>query len=178
MVSKNAQVAEPQHADIEQRLQELPVEIVKNFRTVADVEAYFASLGTEMSTGDEISDGYEVLDNKDRLLDTPLIVIDWREVWSNENASYFHTIRVLTLSGERYRISDGSTGISDQLREITKVRLNEGNKVPNAGLIVRAGLTKSEYWVHKDEGRALSNQEAEALPADKKRKAATYYLNL
>lgn len=177
MVAKSREVAEPQGNEIS-RLTELPLADVQNLHTLEDIERYFAAQGVELSAGEEISDGFEKLENKDRLIGTPIILIDWRELWSDENAGYFHTIRLMTAAGEKYRISDGSTGISAQLREITEVRTNDPRKLPNAGLIVKDGLTKSEYWVSKDGGRALTSQEAESLPADQKRKAATYYLSL
>ena len=177
MVSKNADQTEAKGTDIAVRT-ELPLDVVQTFNTPADVQAYFQAQGLTISTGDEISDGFERLENKDRLVSVPIILIDWNVFYSQEYQNEAYTIRLMTSTGEKFRIADGSTGIKAQLDEITVKRLANGEKFPNGGLMVKDGLTKSEYWVSKETGKALSNAEAEAMPASERRMAATYYLAL
>jgi hypothetical protein len=159
-------------------LDQIPLEVVKSFENIADVQEYFASLGVEISSGEEITDGYEKLENKDRLLDTPIVLIDWSEFQSKEYGATATSVRIMTFAGEKFRIADGSTGIFRQLEEISNVRVKAGHKTPTQGLIVRGGLRKSEYWVSTVDGRALTEEEAEQTPKELKKKATTYYLNL
>lgn len=177
MVSKNAPEKVTQRADVAVRT-ELPLDVVQSFRTPEDIQNYFASQGFVLSFGEEISDGYERLENKERLVSQPFIIIDWNVFWSEEYQNEAVTIRLMTNTGEKFRIADGSTGIKAQLDEVTKVRQGQTDKLPNAGLVVKEGLTKSEYWVSKADGRAMSQREAEETPAELKRKATTYYLSL
>lgn len=159
-------------------LDQIPLDVVKSFNSPADVEAYFQSLGIELSSGEEITDGYEKLENKDRLLDTPIVLIDWTDFQSKEYGATAKSVRLMTFAGEKFRIADGSTGLFKQLDEITNVRLKQGHKTPTQGLIVRGGLRKSEYWVSTADGRAMTEEEAEQTPKELKKKATTYYLNL
>jgi hypothetical protein len=177
MVSKNAEVAKPQQAEM-QAYTELPREVISALNTFEDVQNFFESQGFTISSGEEISDGFERLENKDVLIGQTLVLIDWNRFWSEQYQQHAFTMRILTAQGAKYRIADGSTGIAKQLMEITEARANDPTKFPNGGLLVKDGLRKSEYWVSKQDNRALSAQEAEATPADQKRKAVTYYLNV
>jgi hypothetical protein len=155
---------------------ELPLTVVQSFTSFDDVENYFASQGIALSSGEEISDGFESTADKDQFINTSLVLIDWHLFESSEFGGQAMTIRAMTLLGGKYRISDGSTGIMQQLMELTEVRLKQNHPSPNAGLIVRGGLSKSVFWVSTDTGKAISEADAEKLPKDKKKKASTYYL--
>lgn len=155
---------------------ELPLAAVQSFRTVDDVEAFFKDQGIALGSGEEISDGFETIQDKDRLINTTFVIIDWNKVSSSDFGQDFMTIRLMTLAGEKFRISDGSTGIAQQLSDITEVRLAQSHPAPNAGVIVKGGLSKSEYWVSEADGKAMSEAEAEATPRELKKKASTYYL--
>lgn len=177
MVSRNAPAPEATpSAEVAVR-SELPVEIVRSFHTVADVEAFFQDQGIELGSGEEISDGFESTKDKDRFINTTFVIIDWNKFTSTDfGSAEVMTIRLMTLAGEKYRISDGSTGIAQQLADITAVRLKGNHPAPNAGVIVKGGLSKSEYWVSEADGKAMTEAEAEATPKDLKKKASTYYL--
>lgn len=176
MVSRNTP-AQPETPSAEVAVRsELPVEVVRSFHTVADVEAFFQDQGIELGAGEEISDGFETTQDKDKLINTTFVIIDWNKVASADFGQDFLTIRLMTLMGEKYRISDGSTGIAQQLADITAVRLKGNHPAPNAGVIVKGGLSKSEYWVSVADGKAMSEAEAEATPKDLKKKASTFYL--
>lgn len=174
MVSRES--APKQSAEVAPVMNELPLSVVNSFKGVEDVEQFFAAQGITLSAGEEISDGFETVTDKDRFLKTSFVVIDWKKFYSSEFGQDAMTIRIMTLAGEKYRLSDGSTGIMKQLEEITEVRLAAGHAAPNAGLICKDGLTKSEYWVSTIDGKAIPTIEAEKLPASAKRKASTYYL--
>lgn len=178
MVARNTPAkTEDPAVEVYTRRNELPVSVVQSFHTVADVEAFFADQGIELSSGEEISDGFESTKDKDKLINTTFVIIDWNLFTSSDfGGADVMTIRLMTLAGEKYRISDGSTGIAQQLTDITKVRMDAKHPAPNAGLIVKGGLSKSEYWVSEADGKAMSDAEAEATPKDLKKKASTYYL--
>jgi hypothetical protein len=155
------------------------LEYAKSFNNIADVQQYFASLGVELTAGeDELGDGYERTDNKDRFCDTPLVLVDWTVFMSSEFNQPASSIRIMTFAGEKFRISDGSTGIHKQLEELTAVRVRQGRPTPRQGLILKGGLRKSEYWISVVDGLPLNAQEAEETPLELRRKAKTYYLNV
>lgn len=175
MVSKK-DVAERPDADVAMRAAELSLNVVQSFSTPDDIERYFQAQGLELSYGQEISDGYEILENKDRLISTTFIIVDWHKFDSAEFNQEATTVRLMTMTGEKLRISDGSTGIHAQLDEIYRARVDAGHPMPNAGVVVKNGLTKSEYWVSIADGKAMTQKEAEETPADLRKKAKTYYL--
>lgn len=176
MVAKTP--AQAQETAVGTRSDLVPLDVLREIKTPADLEAYLvAASGVELSYGEEISDGFDVLENKDRLIDVPLILVDWNMFESKDFGGKVLTIRLMTLTGERYRISDGSTGIMAQLLEVSNIRVKEGHKTPMQGLGVRNGLRKSSYWVSVADGKAMSEAEAEKTPKELKKKAETFYLN-
>lgn len=153
---------------------EIPEEVVKGFTSFDDARAYFQSEGIEVSTGLEISDGFVLLDEgeKTRFVGQPLLFIDWR-FYDGEFGEAV-TFRFMAADGGRFRGNDGSTGIKDQLKEITAIREKEGHKAPTQALAVRKGFQESTYYVHKDDGHVI--ERGENVPDEKKRKASTFYL--
>lgn len=168
----------PPAAAVAVRYQPLDLALVQDLTTPDALERFFTEQTGELSFGDEIADGYEKLENKDILLARPFIVVDWTYFTSAEYGTEVLTVRVMTMQGEKYRLSDGSTGIMGQLEEVTRVRAKNGHAYPNAGLGVKNGLRKSSFWVSVETGRAITDEEADKLPKDKKKRAATYYLDL
>lgn len=121
-------------------------------------------LGAEIyDASTEIGDGFDMLENKDKLLENAFVAVSWSFSESadfrdeNGNPSKFVVMRVVTSRGEKFIITDGSTGICRQMLNFTA----RTGKL--SGLVVKGGLRKSTY---KTEIRG------EVTPG------VTYYLNV
>lgn len=118
-------------------------------------------------TIESISDygtGFAVVD-KSRLVQVPFIIVEWRFNKSLMSDDGFVSAAVVTKNGDKWVINDGSTGIRQQLQAVTRRRLANKSASPQAGLMVPAGLTRSDYDV-PDPAR-----EGKTMPA------TTYYLS-
>jgi len=157
----------------------VPLDIARDLKSIADVELYFRSEGIDASDGSEITDGFAKLDNKERLVSVPLLVVDWAYFNSNEYAgAEVATIRLMTQPGEKFRISDGSTGLYRQLKDIEARRIEVGHQHPTQDLYVRQGLRVSRYWISTATGMTMTQQQADETPTGEKKAAATYYFDL
>jgi hypothetical protein len=123
----------------------------------------FDDLATAMAennvTGVDVSDfgtGYAVLEDKGRLVGVEFAILDWR--FSVGDFGDMVTCYVLTKSGEKWIVNDGSTGIREQMAAI-QTRMG-GRKAP---IRCPKGLTVSEYTYEDAKGE--------------KRPAKTYYLS-
>jgi hypothetical protein len=98
-----------------------------------------APLGTEnISSADAtLGDGFAVIDNKDRLIDVPFLLINWQESLGDHGP--FTIARGVTRDGFKFVMTDGSTGIHEQLQAYT------GKTGKSAGLLCRHGLRRSDY---------------------------------
>jgi hypothetical protein len=113
--------------------------------TVEAVEAFLAANDIALESVTDYGSGFAVIADKDTLLKTPLVLLGWQFRQSKEYGSEFVTAYVMTKTGERGILVDGSTGICRQLREITDTRIGRG--MPNAqqGLSAPGGLRRSDY---------------------------------
>lgn len=105
------------------------------------------SIGATISeASEELADEYPLIE-KDRLVNVECLFLTWN-ISSPQNESFgspYMVVRGITRSGKRFRFVDGSTGICKTLISFTEKRINEGAKVPNAGLHLARGLRVSEY---------------------------------
>jgi hypothetical protein len=99
----------------------------------------------------ELGNGFSIADDKvkDRLIGVPLAFLSWNfnagdYGSADDGSNVFVSAMVVTQAGEKFIINDGSTGICKQLQEYT----NRTSKTQN--LVVRHGLRKSEYRIHKE----------------------------
>ena len=121
------------------------------------------------STTDVVVDEFPEID-KAALVGRECIFLTW-QLSRPESESFgqpFVVVRGITRDGQRFRFSDGSTGLFKQLVKITEKRIETNSRTPNAGLHVVYGLTASNYKVpHPDEKKA-----SQGVTID----ATTYYL--
>lgn len=97
------------------------------------------ALGGQVAEAENlIGDGFSKLDNKDRLLGVPFILVNWGFNEEGEFGEFMYA-RLVTKDGQKYRISDGSTGLATELKTLTERTGLTG------GLQVKNGLRKSEY---------------------------------
>lgn len=153
---------------------EIPDDVARELLSWEDAQAYFKQEGIEVSTGLEISDGFILSENKNILNDQPFLIVDWK-FYDGEFGDAV-TFRVITPDGRRFRFNDGSTGVKDQLVELTQKRVDAGNQNPTKGAAVRKGFRESEYWIDKKSGHALSRGDLATIPEDQRAKASTFYL--
>ena len=96
-------------------------------------------LGGQIINADEvIGDGFARLENKDKLIGVQFLFINWDFNLDGEFGEFVFA-RLITKSGEKYRISDGGSGIRQELWKFTEKSGIRG------GLMVKNGLRKSEY---------------------------------
>lgn len=106
---------------------------------------------------DVLGDGFLQLEDKNALVDVDLYIVKFKMI---EEGSYgrFVVVWTITRDGERYRFSDGSTGIMHQLLEFAEKTGQAG------GLAVPKGLVRSDYEYFDPQD-------------DKMKPASTFYLS-
>lgn len=119
----------------------------------------------------EVLNPYEAL-NKDKspLLDKPFFV---RHVKFQEDATthqQYLNMWVVTEDNKLYRVTDGSTGIYEQMKKLVEKRLNEGHKTPYNFYFFPGGLRKSDFGLDADNNAVPLNDPSVVS------KATTYYL--
>ena len=102
-----------------------------------------------------LGDGFALTDNKDQLCGVGLAFISWLK--SDGDFGDFLAARVVTEDGRKFVITDGSTGIYQQLMTFAQERGRMG------GLVAKNGLRRSDYTYTDSEG--------------KERPAVTYYID-
>jgi hypothetical protein len=145
--------------------------------TLREIGSFDDALKVMQDSGDivvadaEIGNGFAVADDdvKMRLQKIPIALLSWTfnkgDYGKAEDGSdEFVTAHVVTKSGEKWIINDGSTGIRRQLRTYT----NRTNRQNN--MVVRNGLRFSEYVIDPETGKALPR-------GSKGDKAKTWYLD-
>ncbi len=103
------------------------------------------TFGSVSEAADEIGSGFILLKDKNRLIDVPFVIMSFSLSQSDEyrdkdgNALTFASIMLVTQAGERFIITDGSTGLCAQLDEwyVRSGRMG--------GLFVKGGLRESTY---------------------------------
>lgn len=113
---------------------------LREIRSIDDAMALVQSqLGATVYDATEaIGDGFSMLDDKDRLLGIPFFAVSWTFAPGDFGTEYL-IMRVVTDRDEKFVVTDGGTGLCEQVRSFTN-RTGQ-----TAGLLVRRGLRKSEY---------------------------------
>lgn len=158
--NKSTEIAKP----------DLTNEQLRNLQSWEDVQALInAEFGGAIDAAGELGDGFALLDNKRSLEGIPLIFLTWdfrtstkyqEEVNGEIQPGVFVSARVVAQTPvglKKYIINDGSTGIRDQLKELTARTGRQG------GLTAKLGLRASDYDYVDEKG--------------KKTEATTYYIN-
>lgn len=131
-------------------------------RTPAEAQALFLSMGFDPN--DDDADGIrsiEVVD-KDTLVGVPFLALRWQWNESDEYGGEFVFVECMKEDGTIVVINDGSTGLFQQLRDLTDHRMQNGHAAPTAGRMVKRGLRRSDYRVEVN-GKEIA--------------ASTYYLS-
>lgn len=118
--------------------------------------------GDVIDAAEEIGSGFVMLDNKDKLVGEPFVILSFAFpegdfLDENGNPGHYAVVRLVTKHGDRLVLTDGSHGIYQQLEDF---HIRSGR---TGGLLVSGGLRKSEY---KTEVNGVMQR------------AVTYYLNV
>jgi hypothetical protein len=127
-----------------------PILTAEQLRNITDFDSAVSLLQSEMGVeildaSTEIGDGFRLLDNKDRLVDTPFVAVAWTfpegdYTDADGEKQRFCVMRCVTDRGEKYILVDGSPhGICGQMRDFSERTRR------TSGLLVKGGLRRSEY---------------------------------
>lgn len=130
----------------------------------AEIDGIDAALAVIESQGitvenisDEVSDGFDLIDDKDVLCGLAILIIGWRT--SNGDFGEFVSIRAIckegAWTGKKVVFNDGSTGIKGQLHKIESKRgLNSLNEWVVVPMHADKGLRRSDYTYTDDKGES------------------------
>lgn len=134
---------------------------------------------TVINISEELGSGFALLNDKDKLMKTPFVVIQWR--FTAGDFGGFVSAAVVTKGGDKFIINDGSSGIMSQLMELSQKHKRFG------GLNVPMGLRKSQYATCPDFdggcGRPMSRDEVACsnekcgYEGDKRGQSETFYFD-
>jgi len=125
-----------------------------------DVARLAGGVENVVNVADVAGDGFAVLKDKAKLIGVPFVIVSAAEYESSEvKGKTFTSLHVLTRTGEKYIVNDGSTGIHQTVQQMRAS--NEGN-VP-LPMYVPNGLRRSQYEYTDDKGQVKN--------------ATTYYLD-
>lgn len=118
----------------------------EQMREISDFESAVAlltkELGAEVVSAEILGDGFSLLEDKDRLIGVPLMVVSWN--FADGDFGEFVAARVVAQmpnkTYDKFVIIDGGTGIYAQLKDLT-ARANGKPQV----LTAPRGLRKSDY---------------------------------
>lgn len=133
---------------------------------LANINGFDSALAALENAGigyESISDygtGFSVTD-KEKLVGVPFIALEWR--FNTGDFGSFVSAAIVTKTGQKLILNDGSTGIREQFQMVSAKRSADGHKSPQAGLMVPNGLSVSNYNYTDEKGEV--------------RPARTYYLS-
>lgn len=114
---------------------------LRNVRDFGSAMELLESMGVPLvDSSEELGTGFTKTDNKEQFVGVPLVVLYWSFHDGDFGEDPFVAIHLVTKDGGRYILTDGSTGIRDELRKWT-----ENNNGRTHGMLCQNGLSKSEY---------------------------------
>ena len=113
-----------------------------------DALALFAQQGQEITSITDFGDGFEAGADKANFVGVKFLLIDWRIV-DGEKSDYgtdFAVMWVVTVDGRKSILTDGSTGVCDQIKTLVA-----RNAI--APIMCEKGLTVSNYEYVDEKGK-------------------------
>lgn len=111
-----------------------------------------AEIGANVEDFADYGDGFSVVKDKNTLAGKPFVIMHW--AFKEGTFGAFVICQIVTESGEKLVLMDGSTGILEQLQNVTEARKRNGLANGQFGLIVRNGLRVSNY-TYESEGKIV-----------------------
>lgn len=125
----------------------LSVEQLRSIKNFEDIRAFTDELGLQVFHASDLGDGFTLLKSseKDLLVERPTVIVGWSFSSSEEYGGEFVSLRAVVMerngSYSKYIVNDGSTGIYEQLKMISREH-------PDAQVIMaNRGFRKSVYTV-------------------------------
>jgi hypothetical protein len=139
-----------------------------NISTFEDALALVAETYGDVLAADEvIGNGFRMLANKEKLVGTPFVAIQWK-FFDGDYGSKYTNLLVVTDRGDRYLVNDGGAGITRDLMEYSTRTSRMG------GVVFRNGLSSSTYDFCSECGSTV----CEAPDEHRMTPATTFYLDL
>lgn len=142
------------------------------FVTYDDVVSALATREIPLESVADYGTGFVLVD-KSNLVGVPFLIVQWR-FNKGEYAEEFASVEAITKHNDKVIFNDGSTGVRDQLRDITNRRAKAGHPSPTAGLLVTGGLSRTSYFYNENTGEVVSVKPDGA--GKEWKPASTYYL--
>jgi hypothetical protein len=105
---------------------------------------------------DEMGNGFAVLKDKTQLVGVKSLFLRWR--WHDGDFGDFVSAAVVTATGGRYVINDGSSGIAAQLRDYEQEHPGK-----DGGMVAYYGLRESSYSTCKACGKPRDSRTDECF---------------
>lgn len=163
--------------DLTTDLRRFDGDTLRNIASFDDVFKLAEESGIPIESIENFGDGFELLKDKNRLVGQPLVILQWA-FSAGDFTDKMSVSFIVTEDGRKFIITDGSTGIRDQLRSVTNERVASGKTPVEAQtmLLCRKGLSVSEYKTDKATGSIVPKSEYTNYPADQLISGATFYL--
>lgn len=133
--------------------------------------------GDVLDIAEELGTGFVLLKDKNKLSGKEFVLLQWRFT-AGDFSKGFVSAALVTKAGEKYIITDGSTGIFSQLMTFSQEHQRFGGiKVPN-------GVRVSRYATCPECGRPMSSDEVTCsnekcgYEGEKRGQGETFYLEL
>lgn len=141
--------------ELVQRLSDDALKGIGSFDDAMSLLAETYGIDSVVTASTVLGDGFAMLEDKSSLIGQTMVFVNWSFHMGDHGE--FVVARVVTMDNRKLIITDGSTGIHAQLQAYS------ANSGKYAGLVVKAGLRRSDYTYTDDKGQ------------DKK--ATTFYLD-
>jgi hypothetical protein len=115
----------------------------------------FADMMADVDSGNvvHISEVDDVVrldsEDKGKLIGVPIILVSWQFKYDKVQEREYVSMAIVTDKNEKFIVTDGSTGIYEQLARYTS---KLGKVVP---IFLPKGLTKSDYVTTDNEGKTI-----------------------
>jgi hypothetical protein len=136
---------ETQSTEIEKRQMFDPNDL-RGIQSFEDALRVLEAAGVPLADAQEvIGDGFEMCEDKSVLVNQPMVILAWLFAPGDYvddrtgEKSEFAIMRLVTGAGQKFVVTDGSTGLAAQLRDY------ESRTGRMGGLLVKRGFRKSEY---------------------------------
>jgi hypothetical protein len=133
---------------------------------LADVDTFEEAFQRMADAGltPHVVNQFDLIKDKDALLGIPFLILDFGFHAGDYGDDGFVSVSAITDKNRKVVFTDGSGGIRAQLRGLHE-------KGILSGIICKAGLRKSDYFVNEKTGETSNTQEKGMIPA------STYYLD-
>ncbi|MGH3570858.1 MAG: hypothetical protein ACRDUW_03365 [Pseudonocardiaceae bacterium] len=142
----------------------------------ADAMAALEALGVPLvDSANELGNGFHKTDNKDQFVGVPLVLVMWSFHDGDFGDDPFVALHIVTRDGGKYIVTDGSTGMRDEL-----AKWSANNSGRTHGMLCETGFGKSEYKYCEDcqTTNTKNVQKCKECNGSKNlNKAVTYYVH-